>query len=134
MSKNKPNESTPLHAINWFEIPTRDLDRAVGFYEKTFGHRLKREVFAGMPHAVFPSANSPTAAGAIVEGGPHLSPGAQGTVVYLDCSDGVAATLGRAKAHGAQVVVPHTAVGPFGFIAVIDDLDGNRVGLHATQP
>mgnify|MGYP000983777196 CR=1 FL=1 len=125
---------TPSNAINWFEIPTRDMDRAVRFYEQTLGLTLKREIFGGMPHAVFPAQcveGGSAVAGAIVANGPHLTPGTAGTVIYLDCKDGVAATLARATAAGAKVVLPHMGIGENGFIAIVDDLDGNRVGLHA---
>lgn len=133
---SNPTTPKPYNAINWFEIPTRDMDRAVAFYEATVGRPLKREVFGGLPHAIFPSRCAPGAdmsvAGALVTG-PHLTPGAAGTVIYLDCPDGVAASLERATRAGATVVQPHTAIGENGFIAIVDDLEGNRVGLHAMQ-
>jgi hypothetical protein len=136
MSNSNESVTRPFNALNWFEIHTRDMDRAVAFYEATIGRPLKREVFGGMPHAVFPSKCAPGAdssvAGALVSG-PEMRPGAGGTVIYLDCPDGVAATLARATAGGAKVVLPHTAIGENGFIAIFDDLEGNRVGLHAMQ-
>ncbi|MBK9035131.1 MAG: VOC family protein [Myxococcales bacterium] len=134
MSNTTKTEAKPFNAINWFEIPTRDMDRAVAFYERTLGLALKREVFGGMPHAVFPTQcpeGGHAVSGAIVASAPHLTPGAAGTIIYLDCKDGVAATLARATAAGAKVAVPHMAIGENGFIAVVDDLDGNRIGLHA---
>mgnify|MGYP000491076429 CR=1 FL=1 len=33
-------------------------------------------------------------------------------------------------AAGGTVVTPKTSLGPIGFIAVLDDTEGNRVGLH----
>ena len=45
---------TVRNTINWFEIPSRNLDAAIPFYERTLGIALKREVFGGIPHAVFP--------------------------------------------------------------------------------
>lgn len=125
-----------FNAINWFELPTRDMDRAVGFYEQTLGITLTRELFGGLPHAIFPSrcpAGGSSVAGALVTG-PHLTPGPSGTVVYLDCRDGVAAALARATSAGAKVVIPHMHIGENGWIALIDDLEGNRVGLHAMKP
>src|SRR5690349_15649762 len=104
------------NAINWFEIPSRDMDTAVAFYEKTLGVSLKRELFGGMPHAVFPAAD-PGVAGALVTA-PHLTPGA-GVVIYLEAPDGVTACLARARAAGAKEVVPHTHIGENGWIAVI---------------
>ena len=126
----------PFNAINWFELPTRDMDRAVRFYEATLAIALRREVFGDQPHAVFPSKCPPgghSVAGALVSA-PHLTPGAAGAIVYLDCKDGVAAALARAQAAGGKVVQPHTSVGEHGYIAVVDDLEGNRVGLHAMVP
>ena len=55
------------NSINWFEIPARDMDKAIAFYEKTLAVTLQREVFGGEPHAMFPvekTENSVT--GAIV--------------------------------------------------------------------
>lgn len=126
----------PFNAINWFELPTHDMDRAIRFYETTLGITLRREVFGGQPHAVFPSkcpAGGQSVAGALVTA-PHLTPGTAGAVVYLDCRDGVTSALARAQAAGAKVVQPHTAIGDNGFIAIVDDLEGNRIGLHAMTP
>ena len=36
------------NAVNWFEIPVADLDRAARFYERALDIRLKREVFGSM--------------------------------------------------------------------------------------
>jgi predicted enzyme related to lactoylglutathione lyase len=118
------------NAINWFEIPSRDLDRSVPFYEKTLGVTLKREIFGGLPHAVFPIESPDSGvAGALVTG-PHLAPGA-GVVIYLEAPDGVTACLARAKAAGASVVMPHTSIGENGWIAIIRDQEGNQIGLHS---
>jgi uncharacterized protein len=133
-----PNNSTfsdrsSFNAINWFEIPTRDIDRQVSFYEQTLRLSLKRELFGGTPHAVFPSkcpAGATSVAGALVSD-PRLIPGKAGTVVYFDCVDGVRAALERALSAGATLVTPHTPIGENGFIALVDDLEGNRIGLHA---
>ena len=46
------------NALTWFEIPTQDLDRAVRFYETVLGVHLKREVFGGVPHAIFPAGET----------------------------------------------------------------------------
>jgi predicted enzyme related to lactoylglutathione lyase len=136
MSNNtNPSAHLTFNAINWFELPTRDMDKAVRFYETTLGVTLKREVFGGMPHAVFvPQGghDDRSVTGAIVTA-PHLTPGSKGTVVYFYCKDGVNAALARAQAAGATVALPHTNIGENGFIAIIDDLEGNRVGLHALE-
>ncbi len=118
------------NSINWFEIPARDMDKAVAFYEKTFAVTLKREAFGGEPHAVFPvDREARGVTGALVTA-PRLTPGA-GVLIYLDAPDGVQATLARAKTAGAKEVAPHMSIGEFGFIAVVSDLEGNQIGLHS---
>jgi predicted enzyme related to lactoylglutathione lyase len=118
------------NSINWFEIPARDMDKAVAFYEKTFAVSLKREVFGGEPHAVFPvDKDARGVTGALVSA-PRLAPGA-GVLIYLDAPDGVKATLARAQTAGAKEIVPHMAIGENGFIAVVSDLEGNQIGLHS---
>ncbi len=119
-----------INSINWFEIPARDMDKAVAFYEKVLTVQLKREVFGGDPHAIFPvDRDHKGVTGALVSS-PRLTPGA-GVVIYLDAPDGVKASLARAKAAGAKELVPHTAIGENGFFAVVADLEGNHVGLHS---
>ena len=136
-NESKPEVKAPFHAVNWFEIPSRNIDRAAKFYEVVIGRPLKRENFGGMPHAVFASqAASPAqyaVSGAVVEA-PHLTPGASGSVVYLDCPAGVAATFARAMANGGKQVVAPMSIGEHGWIALVDDPEGNRIGLHAMQP
>jgi len=51
-------------------------------------------------------------------------------VLYLHATDGVARCLSRAVEAGAKVVQPRTEIGPHGAIALIEDLDGNVIGLH----
>ncbi len=121
------------NSINWFEIPTRDMDKAVPFYEKTLGVTLQREVFGGMPHAIFPVEKSDTAVTGALVAGPHATPGGGGVTIYLEAPDGVKACLARARAAGAAEVVPHMAIGEHGWIAVFRDLDGNHVGLHSAK-
>jgi predicted enzyme related to lactoylglutathione lyase len=117
------------NTINWFEIPTRDMDKAVRFYEAALATTIKRETFGGVPHGVFPHANG-TVTGALVADGKR-QPGATGALIYFDCADGVPAVLDRATKAGAKMVLPVTAIGEHGWIAVVADLDGNEIGLHA---
>lgn len=141
---------TKLHAhrINWFEIPVTNLDRAAALYAATLGYELKREVFFGVPHAIFNIAGNHVDSAADGTGGsgerdavtgalisdPKRAPRrGTGTVVYLHAQDGVPACLARGVEAGAKVVQPTTDIGPFGTIALIEDFDGNVVGLHAPR-
>jgi predicted enzyme related to lactoylglutathione lyase len=116
-----------MHAVNWFELATTDIERAVSFYEKVLAVELKREVFMGVPHAVFPGERHEVV-GALVKSTTNV-PSVSGTVVYLATRD-LDGVLGRVVAAGGKVVAPKMSIGPMGFVATIDDTEGNRVGLH----
>jgi predicted enzyme related to lactoylglutathione lyase len=117
-----------MHAIQWFEIPVIDLDRATRFYDGLLGVRLRREVFGGSPMALFPSEHKLSVGGCLVkiEG---RRPSADGPNVYLVVSD-LAKSLGRLESVGGELVQPRTDIGEHGHIAQVRDTEGNVIGLH----
>lgn len=54
------------------------------------------------------------------------------TVLYFACSD-CAVEAARAADAGGRVETAKKAVGPYGFIALVIDTEGNIVGLHSMQ-
>ena len=120
------------HIANWFEIPVKDLDRAVKFYEKVFDVTLSREDMAGMKLAMFPfTQDAPGAAGALIKGKSY-EPSHAGTVVYFSVQD-IPETLRRIDANGGKTLMPKTAIGQYGFIAQYEDTEGNRLALHSMK-
>ena len=120
----------PQNVAVWFEIPAADFERAVGFYERVFATRLKREKFGPTDMAVFPYEGEGVS-GAIVAG-ESLRPAANGSVVYLSAEKDLAQPLSRVKAAGGSVAVPKTALPEgMGYFAQFIDSEGNRVGLHS---
>jgi predicted enzyme related to lactoylglutathione lyase len=117
------------NAINWFELPAQDLDRARRFYETVLRISLRPEVFAGMAMALFPYAPGEGVGGALVKDA-RFRPSPDGAVVYLAATAGLDGCLARVEAAGGKVVMPRTDIGAPGFIAMVVDTEGNRVGLH----
>ncbi len=117
--------------ITWFELPATDLARARAFYETVLSISLRTEVFTGMPMALFPSEEGGTG-GALVQDDRYL-PSRDGAVVYLDTRGALDACLSRVAAAGGKVVMPRIDIGAPGFIALVEDTEGNRVGLHAVR-
>ena len=120
-----------VNALTWFEIPTQDLDRAVQFYETVLGVHLKREVFGGVPHAMFPAGQS-DAGGALIQDG-HRKPSSEGTLIYLDAGGKLDACVDRIRGAGGTLLMPKTDIGDPGFIAVFRDTEGNSVALHSPR-
>jgi predicted enzyme related to lactoylglutathione lyase len=118
-------------AINWFEIPVANLDRAQAFYEKLLGRTLKREDFGGTPMAVFPY-EQPATGGCLAAGAHRAAESGSGIRIYLDCMPSIDAALSRAVAAGGQIVAPKSELpAGMGFIAHLRDTEGNEIGLHA---
>jgi uncharacterized protein len=116
-------------AITWFEIPAKDLERAVWFYESVLQQELRRETMGPFAMAVFPY-QEPGVGGALTHA-PNLTPAADGSVIYLR-TQRLDDTLQRVTRAGGRVVLEKTALPDgMGAFAHIVDSEGNRVGLHA---
>lgn len=115
----------------WFELPTSDLERAVTFYRAVLGHPMRRETSpdGSLEMAVFDPPEAEMK-GALVKG-ENFTPGLNGALIYLNGGDDLAAPLARVEPAGGRVVMPKTAIGPYGHIALFIDSEGNRVGLHS---
>lgn len=114
--------------VNWFEIPTANLDRAVKFYERMLGIRLKLETFHGTPQAIL-LGDANEGSGSLIAD-PRRKPTAEGTLVYLNAKKDLDGCLERAVAAGGRIVLPKTSIGDPGHIAIVADTEGNHVALH----
>jgi len=111
-----------------FEIPVTDLERAIAFYESVFGYVMSRREVDGHPMAFFPRRDgAPGASGALARGEVY-QPSKAGVILYFDVPD-IDAVLQRAQALGAEVLYPRTDIGEAGFVAEIEDSEGNRIAL-----
>lgn len=118
------------NAINWFEIPVRDIARAQAFYEKMLDTALQRENMGDMVMAVFPHDRDSGVGGCLLAA--SAKPSAEGSLVYLNAGASIDAVLSRVAKAGGSVALPKTALPPgAGFFAHVTDSEGNKVGLHA---
>lgn len=122
--------SAPTSIVNWFEIPVTSIEKARSLYEAMLDTKLPLSDFGGVPHAVMSNSDASCTSGALVVDPKRPPRPGSGTVIYLHAIDGVARCLSRAVEAGAKVVQPRTEIGPHGAIALIEDLDGNVIGLH----
>ena len=121
------------HALNWFEIPVADMDRALGFYAALTGRSLRREAFGGPGEELggFEVDGEDDVKGALLKN-PRFQPSADGTLVYLNAGSSLDAWLARVPAAGGRVALPKVTLPEgMGCFAHIIDSEGNRVGLHA---
>jgi uncharacterized protein len=120
------------NAINWFEIPVKDLNRAKTFYETILSATMQVMEAMGMKSAFFPADMQNGIGGCIIEG-PGYEPSTTGSLVYLNGGDDLSTVLSKVEAAGGKILLPKTAIGPNGFIAYFVDTEGNKVGLHSRK-
>ncbi|MCZ8170423.1 MAG: VOC family protein [Novosphingobium sp.] len=113
-----------------FEIPVSDIDRAITFYQTVFGYRLTRQTVDGYAMAFFPRADGqPGASGALAQGDVYV-PTRNGAIIYFDVPD-IDPVLTKAKSGGGRVLFDKKHIGAAGWVAEIEDSEGNRIGLSA---
>ena len=120
------------NAIRWFEIPAKDITRAKIFYEAIFQTKLQDLVLGNnLRMALFPTEEA-TVGGALCEHKDFYHPGHQGPLVYLNADPDLQPVLDRVNANGGKVMVLKRQISPeFGYMAVIEDSEGNRIALQS---
>ena len=125
------SKHTLHHAVNWFEIPVSNIDRAQAFYEKLFAAKLDRQTMGEQTLAVFPYDDN-AVGGCLLAGASVPEPSANGSLVYLNAQPSLDAVLARVEAAGGRITTPKVQLpGDMGVFAHITDSEGNRLGLHA---
>ena len=123
------------HAINWFEIPVADFDRAKKFYETIFAYQMPESQMgpARMGFLLYDFQGGGRG-GAIVHNPEFYSPSKNGTLVYLNCEPDLQQVLDRVELAGGKVTMPKSDIGQgLGFWGLIEDSEGNRVALHSMK-
>ena len=115
--------------VVYFEIPVLDLTRACDFYSKVFETTLTQDLVDGYQMAFFESGDgSSGATGALVVGDVYI-PSHQGCFLYFGV-ESIDETVARVLEHGGSVLYPKKSNGDLGFVAEIQDREGNRIALH----
>jgi len=121
-------------AISWFEIGTTDLSRATTFYENIFGITLIPMDMDNIKMRMFPIEDMDNGVGgALVDSaGFHKPSATDGPLIYLNANPDLQQVLDKVENAGGKIILPKTEITPeYGFMAVILDTEGNRIGLHS---
>jgi predicted enzyme related to lactoylglutathione lyase len=121
------------NAINWFEIPVKNFNRAKTFYETILGATMQPMEAMGMKSAFFPADLQKGSIGGCIIEGPGYEPSVKGSLVYLNGGEDLGVVLTKVPEAGGKIMLPKTAIGPNGFMAQFEDSEGNRVGLHSRK-
>ncbi len=118
------------NALNWFEIPAVDFERAKKFYETVLGSEMMEMPFPDGRYGMLPADMENGVGGAIVQG-EGFTPSQTGTLVYLNGGQDLSEPLSRVEAAGGKITLPKTGIGGNGFMAHFIDTEGNKVALHS---
>lgn len=120
------------NAINWFEIPVNNFDKAKNFYEKVFNSELTTMEMGPMKMAMFPwEQGGAGSTGALVKAETYV-PSYNGSMVYFSVDD-IDGTLNKVTENGGKTLNPKMSIGEYGFVAHFEDCEGNRVALHSIK-
>jgi predicted enzyme related to lactoylglutathione lyase len=125
------------NVVNWFEIYTADFARARQFYTTVFRKTITdlpvdNERHGEMQYAIFENSEEASGTtGALVKLD-VAQPGIGGTLIYFHCED-VNNELSRVEAAGGKIIRSKQSVGDLGFIALIQDTEGNMIGLRSLK-
>jgi predicted enzyme related to lactoylglutathione lyase len=113
--------------VNWFAIPTTDLDRAGKFCTTVFGAPLQAMESLGGQMLTFEKDGMLFGA---LTSAPGNQPGDHGSLAFLDTQGDIDAWLSAVESAGGKVALPKTGIGEHGAIAEFIDSEGNRIALH----
>jgi uncharacterized protein len=131
--------SADSNAINWFEIPVADADRAKKFYETILGIEMVKPkaedgdnemvLFPRHPNAIM--GTSGKVSGALVKS-KRLKTSKNGMLIYLNASPSIKIVIDKIEKAGGEIIMPRTK-NPAGYVAIFTDTEGNTVGLHSAD-
>jgi predicted enzyme related to lactoylglutathione lyase len=116
--------------IRWFEIYVQDLPRARSFYENLLQIKLTKLNDANPELWSFPGDIEKHGSSGALAYMPGVPSGNNSVMVYFACDD-CATTAARAADAGGKIFRDKISIGPFGFISLVIDTEGNMIGLHS---
>lgn len=122
--------------VSWFEIHVDDLERAKTFYEGVFQHPLsKGDCPSGEETSIYffsTDYKEYGIGGMLYADKDHPVVRGNNITIFFGCDDCAIETT-RAETFGGKLLQAKTSIGEEGFYALIEDTEGNRIGLHSMQ-
>ncbi|MEH6535618.1 MAG: VOC family protein [Psychroserpens sp.] len=121
------------NAVNWFEIPVKDYNRAKQFYSTIMDSKITDHPMPeqNIKYGIFEYDEDNNAVGGAIIEGEGQNPTTDGATIYLNGGENLNMALGKVEPNGGKIMMPKTDIGAFGFIAQFIDTEGNRVALHS---
>jgi hypothetical protein len=118
--------------VRWFEIYVQDMARARKFYETVLGVKLEKLEGPDLEMWAFPMVMAQGGTSGSLVRAAGVPSGGNSTLVYFGCED-CAVEASRVLPAGGKLEREKMSIGPYGFIALAYDTEGNMIGLHSMQ-
>ena len=124
-----------LHnAVSWFEIPVADFERAKSFYSQLFDFDMPVMDMGMVKMGILLHHRDNGGIGGAIVFGEMYSPSKQGSRVYLNAGNDLSVVTDRVVAAGGKLLLGKSFMGEgMGYIAMIEDTEGNYVNLHSVN-
>lgn len=123
-----------MNALNWFELPALNLERAFQFYSTVLNNNVRMGTFGKDPLILFnvPFNTGEAVGGSIVKRD-DLKPSTDGPIIYLNAFGKLSDAVNKVEPAGGKVWAAEIDLGNFGFAAIIVDTEGNKIGLLSNE-
>jgi predicted enzyme related to lactoylglutathione lyase len=120
------------NGIGWFEIPVLDMERAKAFYETSLEIIITVRDFGGSQMRWFPNVHGkPGASGLLMKHKAYIPSVTHGAFLYFSPTY-ITSVLQKVEKAGVSIIQPKTEIARGqGFMALIKDTEGNRIGLRS---
>ena len=119
--------SKKSNPVIYFEIPVNDIDRSIKFYQTVSNFEFSKEIIDNNEMALFPFAEENSGISGALAKGEIYKQTKNGVLIYFKTSN-IDETLTLATSNGGQILYPKTDNG-IGFVAEVEDTEGNRIAL-----
>lgn len=114
--------------VVYFEIPAKNMDRAMLFYKSVFNFDFAKEVIDNNEMALFPFIEETSGISGALAKGEIYKPTKEGVLIYFK-TENIDETLRLSEENGGNILYPKTDNG-IGFVAEFEDTEGNRIALY----
>lgn len=121
------------NAVNWFEIPVKNYERAKKFYTTILASEITDHPMPeqNVKYGIFTHSPEKNGVGGAIIEAEGQTPTKDGCTIYLNGGDDLSESLDKVEYSGGRVTMPKTNIGENGFIAQFTDTEGNKIALHS---
>ena len=128
---------SPVHSVIWMEIPVRDIERSIDFYNEVFGYGLTRQEGGRNPISFIQTDPKEGISGHLYPGKPAIDE--SGPTIHLKVPDALEDASARFEAAGGTLKSPIIDIPegrsqlPNGRFQYALDPDGNSIAMFETK-